>query len=1007
MARSANIHRLDRSQPRRLVDGGLIDRQRTIQFTFDGVTYSGHPGDTVASALLANGVMLTGRSFKYHRPRGILSAGSEEPNALIELRSGAYREPNTKATMAEVFNGLEAMSQNRWPSLNFDIMSINAVLSPIFVAGFYYKTFMWPAAFWEKLYEPAIRRAAGLGCAAEGADPDLYEKVTDHTDVLVIGGGPSGLMAALAAARSAARVILVDEHAALGGRAIDDAANIAGRSARDWVRTVEEELAGNPNVSVLRRTTVFGTYDGGTYGAIERVSDHLPSARVGHPRQRVWRIVAKRVVLASGATERPIVFGDNDRPGVMLAGAVRTYINRYAVLPGQRVVVFANNDYGAGIVADLARAGAEVVALVDPRPRPSKTVTRLAGSVGTKLVTDAVITRALGKKRVHGAIVRTQGGAEVRLDCDLIAMSGGWNPNIQLATHLGSKPQWDERLQCFLTDNMPFGMSPGGVVAGNFSLHKALASGAAAGTSALASINLKSVTTPVPVPDSDPIGESEDIAPLWRVKNHGGKAFVDYQNDVTDKDVELAEREGFRAVEHLKRYTTLGMATDQGRTANVNALAIMAEITGRTIPQTGTTVARPPYVPVAVGALAGHHRGKSFKPTRLPPSYRWAKEQGAAFVETGLWLRPSCFPIKRDRNALDTVKREVTTVRNAVGICDVSTLGKIDLQGVDAAVFLDRIYMNNLKSVPVGKARYGGMLREDGIFLDDGTIARLGQHHYFLTTTTANAVKAFQHMEYCHQWVWPELDVQIISVTEQWAQYAVAGPKSRDLLRTIVDPAFDISDAGFPYLQVGEVTVCGGITGRLFRLSFSGERAYEIGVPARYGDALMRRLWEAGRKFGACAYGTEALGVMRIEKGHISGPELNGTTTPHDLGLGGMVSTKKDFIGRVLGSRRGLLDPDRPALIGFRPTKRSARLRAGAHFLARSAKATAANDEGYMTSVAYSPSNRHWIGLGLLKHGPKRIGEIVRAYDPVRGGDTLVEVVNPVFVDPEGVRVRG
>jgi len=687
----------------------------------------------------------------------------------------------------------------------------------------------------------------------------------------------------------------------------------------------------------------------------------------------------------------------------MLAGAVRTYINRYGVAPGQRAVVFTNNDYGASTVADLKRAGIEVVALVDSREQSSDVVKAIASKAGARLIPGGVVTGAIGKKRVAGAIIRTKGGDEVRLACDLLAVSGGWSPNIQLTTHQGSKPVWSDKLCCFLPGVLPHGMSVAGAVKGDFALGKSLAGGASAGEDAARSTGFQAKAADVPVAAE----ESDSIAPLWRVRSPAGKAFVDQQNDVTDSDIELAEREGFRAVEHLKRYTTLGMATDQGRTANVNALAIMAEITGRSIQQTGITVARPPYTPVAVGALAGHHRGKSFKPTRLPPSYRWAKEQGAVLVETGLWLRPSYFPRPGEKDWLESVKREVTTVRNAVGICDVSTLGKIDVQGADAGAFLDHIYMNGLKTLAVGRTRYGGMLREDGIFFDDGTVCRFGENHYFLTTTTANAVKAVQHLEYCHQWLWPELDVQIVSATEQWAQYAVAGPKSRDLLRKVVDPAFDISDAGFPYLQVGEITVCGGIKARLYRVSFSGERAYEIGVPTRYGDALIRRLMEAGAEFGVCAYGTEALGVMRIEKGHISGPELNGITTPRDVGLGGMVSSKKDFVGHTLGKRPGLIDPDRPQLIGFRPVDHGARLRSGAHFIARDAYPSASADEGYMTSVAFSPSNGHWIGLGLLKHGAERIGEIVRAYDPVRGADTLVEVVSPVFVDPEGVRVRG
>jgi heterotetrameric sarcosine oxidase alpha subunit len=991
------------SQQYRLPSGGLVDRSRTIWFEFDGQNFTGHPGDTLASALLANGVRLTGRSFKYHRPRGILTAGSEEPNALVELRTGPRREANTKATMVELYDGLEASSQNRWPSLNFDVMAVNSLLSPVIVAGFYYKTFMWPAAFWEKLYEPAIRRAAGLGRASDDADPDTYEKANAFCDVLVIGGGPAGLAAALSAARSGARVILADENFALGGRCIDDNAPINDEAPSEWVAAVEAELSQMKDVRIMRRTTVFGTYDGGTYGAVERVSDHLATAPLGRPRQRLWRIVAKQAVLASGATERPIVFGGNDRPGVMLAGAVRAYLNRYGVVPGQKAVVFGNNDSAATTVTELDRAGVEVVALVDCRSEPSELISAIASAAKTRLISGGIVTDAIGKKHVSGAIIRTRSGEEVKLDCDLIAVSGGWNPNIQLTTHLGGKPVWNDELSTFTPGVLPAGMSVAGSAGGTFGLRSALEAGSAAGSTAATASGFKAAATSVPRAKD----EGVSISPLWRVRATRGKAFVDQQNDVAASDVELSEREGFRSVEHLKRYTTLGMATDQGKTANVNALAIMAELTRKSIPETGMTLARPPYTPVALGAFAGHHRGKDFKATRLPPSYAWTKEQGGKFVETGLWLRPSYFSRPSESDSLESVTREVNTVRSAVGICDVSTLGKIDVQGPDAGAFLDKVYMNGMKTLAVGKARYGGMLREDGIFMDDGTVARFSENHYFVTTTTANAVKVFQHMQYCHQWLWPGLDVQMISATEQWAQYAVAGPKSRDLLRKIVDPSFDISDAGFPYMKVGNVTVCGGIKARLYRLSFSGERAYEIGVPARFGDALIRRLMEAGQEFGVCAYGSEALGVMRIEKGHISGPELNGTTTPRDLGLGGMVSTKKDFIGRVLGTRAGLVDPNRPSLTGFRPVNRSERLRSGAHFIAQNAEAKPSTDEGHMTSAAYSPTLGHWVGLGLLKRGPERLGEILRAYDPVRGGDTLVEVISPCFVDPEGAKVRG
>jgi methylglutamate dehydrogenase subunit C len=991
------------AQPFRIAAAAGVDRRTLLDFTFDGHRYSGHPGDTLASALLANGVRLLGRSFKYHRPRGILSAGPEEPNAIVELRDGARREPNTRVTVAELFQGLTATSQNRWPSLRFDVMSVNQLVAPILAAGFYYKTFMWPASFWEKVYEPLIRRAPALGRASGEHDPDHYEKTTTHCDVLVIGAGPAGLMAALAAVRAGARVVLCEEDFLLGGRLLSERRTIGNRSALEWLREAEAELRAAPECLILRRTSVFGVFDG-AYGAVERVSDHLPVPPMFQPRQRLWRIIAKRHVLCAGALERPLVFGNNDRPGVMLAGAVRTYVNRFGVVPGRRAVVFANNDDAARTVTDLVAAGVAVAALVDARTEIAPEVRGMAEMAGAKLFAGAQVTEVRGRLALRGVAITDAAGVRHDLDCDLLAMSGGWSPTVHLTSHHGGKPVWSEAKAAFLPpSHLPPGMVVAGAATGHPLLADCLASGARAGVEAA---GLAGFQTSLPaIPETD--GESAALRPLWRVRGGKGKAFVDFQNDVAASDVALAQREGFRAVEHLKRYTTLGMATDQGKTSNVNGLALMAELNERSIAQTGTTTFRPPYTPVSVGVLAGRHRGHDFKPTRLTPTHDWAIERGAVFVEAGPWLRAQCFPGPGEADWLETVTREARTVREAVGLCDVSTLGKIDIQGPDAAVLLDRVYTNNWASLPVGRARYGVMLREDGFVMDDGTAARLADDHFLMTTTTANAAKVSQHLEFCCQWLWPELDAQMISVTEQWAQIAVAGPRSRAVIERVVDAGFDISNTAFPYMSCAELTICGGLKARLFRLSFSGELAYELAVPAGYGDALMRRLMEAGEPFGITPYGTEALGVLRVEKGHPAGNELNGQTTAADLGLGRMMSKTKDFIGKAMAQRPGLTDADRPSLVGIRPWDRAARLRAGAHFLSRNAANLAANDEGYVTSVVYSPALGHWIGLGLLQRGAERIGEVVRAYDPVRGGDLEVEVVSPVFVDATGNRLRG
>ncbi len=988
--------------PNRLREGeGAIRRDRTLAFMFDGKRYAGHPGDTLASALLASGVRLVARSFKYHRPRGILTAGSEEPNALVELRTGARREPNTRATVVELFDGLEARSQNRWPSLGLDFGAINSLLSSVFIAGFYYKTFMWPAAFWEKVYEPAIRRAAGLGRASLEADPDTYEKVHAFCDLLVIGGGPAGLAAALAAGRAGARVILCDEDFLLGGRLNGDRHEIDGTGGALWATQTADELAALSEVRVLRRTTVFGVYDGNTFGALERVADHLAVPAAHQVRQRLWKIVARRTVLAAGALERPIVFGGNDRPGVMLASAVRTYVNRFRVTPGHRTAVFTACDDGWKTAFDLNDAQVDVPVIADARREIPAMLENQATRRGLRVMRGAQILDAHGAKGVSGIDVRDEHGRITRIGTDALAVAGGWDPNTALSTHLGARPLWSDAIGAHVPAGLPRGMTAVGAAAGELSLAGALRAGAAAGREAASAAGFEAPAQSLPRVDDEAVGG----APLWLVQGFRGKAFVDPQHDVTTRDIAVAAREGFGSAELLKRYTTLGMGTDQGKTSALNGHAIVASLTGRAPADLGTITGRPPYTPVAIGALAGVHRGPDFRPCRLTPSHRWAESRGATFVDLGEWRRAKAFPLSGEGDWKRTLVREVREVRNGVGVCDVSTLGKIDVQGAEAGAFLDRIYANMISTLPVGKARYGIMLREDGIVFDDGTVARLAPSHFLLSTTSAHAVKVLQHLEHARQILWPELDVQLASVTEQWAQFAVAGPRSRALLERLLDGVLDVSNVGFPYLACAQFQ-WQGRPARLFRISFSGELAYELAVPARWGDATVRAIMTAGEHLGVVPYGMEALGTMRIEKGHVTGAELNGTTTAHDLGLGRMMSAQKDYIGRVLAARPGLSAPDRPALIGVKPSRLDAKLSAGAHFLQIGSQPSLANDEGFISSVTFSPILGHWIGLGFLRRGRERIGERARAHSPLSGGDVEVEVTSPVFYDPDGKRLK-
>lgn len=970
--------------------GGLIDRSRSVGFTFDGRHLTGHPGDTLASALLANDVRLMGRSFKYHRPRGVVAAGSEEPNALVELRTGARKEPNTRATVAELYDGLVANSQNRVGSLRFDLLGINDLMSPFFAAGFYYKTFMWPRAFWEKLYEPAIRRAAGLGTLSMEADPDAYDKGFLHCDLLVIGGGAAGITAALTAARAGARVILADEDFRLGGRLLAETHRLDDAPATDWLKTVEVEMASLPNLRVMRRTTIWGAFDHGVYGGVERVSDHLkePGGRV---RQTLWRITTRRAILAGGAIERHIPFANNDRPGIMLSGAMRAYANRWAVSPASRVAIFTNNDDGHRTARDLLAKGVDIAAVIDSRAG-------IRGD-GYRVIAGGQVTDSKGRLGLTSVQVRRDGRTEW-LDCGALGVAGGWNPNIQIASHHRGRPVWNDSLQAFLPgEGGPAGLTVAGASAGQGSTAAALRSGAEAARSALSDLGIDATMPDLPRAEDDAV----NLTPLWHVPCKG-RAWVDFQNDVTVKDIKLAHQENMRPVEHLKRWTTLGMATDQGKTANVTALAVMAELTGKTIPQTGTTIFRPPYTGVSLSVLGGGDTGAHFRPRRLTPTHEWARSQGAVFVEVGPWMRAQYFPQAGESHWRQTVDREVLAVRKGVGICDVTTLGKVDVQGADAAEFLNRIYANAMGSLKVGMVRYGVMLREDGIAWDDGTCARLGDDHFVVTTTTAQAGPVYRHMEFARQCLWPDLDVQLISTTDAWAQLAVAGPNARKLMERIVD-GFDLSNEAFPFMACAPLTVCGGLRARLFRISFSGELAYEIAVPARYGQALMERLLKEGTDLGAVPYGTEALGVMRIEKGHAAGNELNGQTTAQMLGLGRMVSTKKDSIGAVMSRREGMA-AERRILVGLQPVDKDDPVVAGAHLFAEGAAQSTATDQGWITSACYSPHAGSHIGLGFLADGTDRMGEVIVAANPLAGQQVKLRVVSAHFVDPEGGRLR-
>ena len=996
----------------RTESGGAIDRGAPLHFTFDGKEYTGFIGDTLASALMANGVRLMGRSFKYHRPRGLFGAGFEEPNALVQLRNGDRTEPNMQATRIELFDGLIAEGQNRWPSLDFDVGALTGKLGKLFPAGFYYKTFMWPASMW-MTYERVIRSIAGMGKSPTERDPDRYAHRYAHCDVLVAGGGPAGIAAATAAAATGARVVLIDDGAVLGGALTGARHRVGEQSGDDWAAAQEHKLRAMPNVTVLTRTQAAGYYDHNMIIACERVSDHLAAPAPFMPRQRIWHFRAAEVVLATGAMERPLVFAGNDKPNVMLASAAQTLANRFGVKAGERCVVFTNNGSAYVAARDLAAADIEIAAIVDARTDIPTAEIAIATAAGIRVFAGQVVLMAKGGKhgvnRVLLGQTPTDSDSETaamtgEIDCDLLCVSGGWTPSVHLFSQSRGKLRFDDAHGCFVPDKGFQRERSAGASNGAFRLRDCLAEGTAAGSDAAAKAGFTGAAKALAIASEEP-----DVLPLalWALplpEGSADKRFVDFQNDVTADDVALAYREGFRSVEHLKRYTTLGMGTDQGRTSNVNGLAIMAGHRGEDIPAVGTTTFRQPFSPITLGAVAGPDVDMHMSPVRRTAMHDLHAAAGAPFVPAGYWLRPQAY-IRPGESLRDAYLREARHVRKHVGLCDVSTLGKIDVQGPDAAEFLNRLYINGFAKLEVGKCRYGVMLREDGIIYDDGTVTRVADNRYMVTTTTGHAAGVLVHMERHAQVVWPDLDVKLLSVTEDWAAIAIAGPDSRRLLERVVE-GIDLSNDACPFMAYREGAV-GGQPVRLFRISFSGELAYELNIAADYGAALWNALMTAGKDLDVAPYGMEALGILRIEKGHITGGELNGRTTADDLGFGRMMSTRKRYIGDALKDRPALVGDARKQLVGLKPKDGVSKIPRGAQLVKDPNAPRPVKMEGEVTSQCESPNVGMPIGLGILENGRARIGETLIAASPLTDLHVPVVVCAPIFIDPEGERLRG
>ncbi|MFA5121751.1 sarcosine oxidase subunit alpha family protein [Zavarzinia sp.] len=991
------------SNPFRLALGGRIDRKRPLSFSFDGKSFQGYAGDTLASALIANGVHLVGRSFKYHRPRGFLAAGSDEPNAMVAVKRDTARvTPNTRATGVELYDGLTAESQNRWPSLAFDAGAVNDLLSPFFPAGFYYKTFMWPAGAWKRFYEPKIRAMAGLGVAPKEADPDRYLQRHAHCDVLVVGAGPAGLAAALAASDTGARVILADEQSEMGGSLLaDDQGTIDGKPAGAWIAEALALLGQRDNVTLLARTTAFGFYGHNHLGLCERVTDHLAAPDPKLPRERLWQVRAKQVVAAAGAIERPLVFPDNDRPGIMLADAAHCFVTRYGAKPGSRALIATAGDDAYRAALALHAAGVEIAAIADLRETVTGPLPEAARALGLKILTGSVVTGTRGRLRVSGATVApAKGGAGSDIACDLIAMSGGFTPSLHLHSQARGKLVFDAASGNYLPGESLYALRSAGACKGVTALADVLADGFVAGTAAAEAAGFAAGSPrslAVSALDARPGGFAGAL-PHGRDPNKV-KAFVDFQNDACAKDIVLATREGFRSIEHVKRYTTTGMATDQGKTSNINALNIVSAALERPVPEVGLTTFRPPYTPTTFGIFAGTARGDLFEPVRRTPIDPWAAGQGAVFEDVGQWKRARYFPVgSEDMEA--AVARECRAVRSAAGIFDATTLGKIEVVGPDAAEFLNRIYTNAWTKLEVGRCRYGVMLREDGFLLDDGVVGRIAADRFHVTTTTGGAAAVLHRMEDYLQTEWPDLDCWLTSQTEEWAVIAVQGPKARAVIEPLVED-IDLDPEAMPHMSVrlGKIL---GVPMRLFRVSFTGELGFEINVPSSYGRKVWEAVFAAGQAHGITPYGTEAMHVLRAEKGYIIvGQETDGTVAPDDLGLGWAIAkAKKDFVGKRSLARAEMRNPTRKQMVGL---ESAVLLEEGAQIVADPTAPLPLTALGHVTSSYHSAVLGKPIALALVSGGRARLGETLHV--PMPGGAIAVKLVSPVFYDPEGVRL--